>query len=246
MLLLCEVGRHAGRRRSRRSPDAGRTAVVDGAVFGLLGLLVAFTFSGASTRFDARRALIVDEANAIGTAWLRLDVLDEADRAPLRELFRDYLDARLEAYGLIPDMAAVRVVLARAAGLQAEIWSRAVAGSRSSAVQSAPVVLLPALNEMFDVATARTMASEVHQPPIIFALLVVLGLICSLLAGYSMSGDAQRSWAHSIGFAAVIALTFYVILDLEYPRRGLIRVDAMDRVLVELRASMDAPAAGGS
>ncbi len=239
MLLLCELGRHAGKCRSRRDPDAGRTAVVDGAVFGLLGLLVAFTFSGAATRFDVRRGQIVEEANAIGTAWLRLDLLNEADREPLRERFRSYVDARLEAYRKLPDREASHAELARAAGFQAEIWSRAVAGCRTASVPSATIVLLPALNEMFDVATTRTMATEVHQPKLIFALLIVLGLICSLLAGYSMSGDAQRSWAHSIGFAAVIALTVYVILDLEYPRRGLISIDAMDRVLIDLRASMD-------
>jgi hypothetical protein len=99
-------------------------------------------------------------------------------------------------------------------------------------------VLLPALNQMIDITTTRTMAARMHAPAIIFELLIGLGLICSLLAGYAMAGGRQRSWAHAIGFAAVFALTVYVILDLEYPRRGLIRVDDLDQVLIDLRASM--------
>ena len=79
--------------------------VVDGAVFGLLGLLVAFTFSGAATRFDARRQLVVEEANAIGAAYLRLDVLPAAAQPALRARFREYLDSRLAAYRAVPDMA---------------------------------------------------------------------------------------------------------------------------------------------
>jgi hypothetical protein len=82
------------------------------------------------------------------------------------------------------------------------------------------------------------MAARMHPPMVIFALLIALGLACSLLAGFAMAGGRQRPWTHAISFAATIAITVYVILDLEYPRLGLIRVDAADRVLVELRESM--------
>ena len=73
---------------------------------------------------------------------------------------------------------------------------------------------------------------------VIFALLIALGLVCSLLAGYAVASGKQRPWAHAIGFSAAIAVTVYVILDLEYPRLGLIRVDAADQVMLELRESM--------
>jgi hypothetical protein len=97
MLLFLEIGRRFGSRRLKE--DAGGTGegvtTVDGAVFALLGLLIAFTFSGASARFDHRRELIVEEANAVGTAYLRLDLLPAAAQPPLRESFRRYLDSRL-------------------------------------------------------------------------------------------------------------------------------------------------------
>ena len=100
---------------------------MDGAVFALLGLLVAFTFSGAASRFDARRHLIVEETNAIGTAYLRLDLLPASAQPALRDLFRRYLDSRLEVYRKLPDLDAAKAELARSTQLQGEIWSQAVA-----------------------------------------------------------------------------------------------------------------------
>jgi hypothetical protein len=97
---------------------------------------------------------------------------------------------------------------------------------------------MPSLNTMFDIATTRAVALQIHPPPIIFVLLGVLPLICSLLAGFDAAARKSRSLIHMLGFAAVLSITVYVILDYEYPRFGLIREDAMDRVLVELRQGM--------
>ena len=239
MVLLLELGRRLGQRRQGRDEEGARAGLgaVEGAVFALMGLLVAFTFSGAATRFDSRRQLIVDEANSIGTAWLRLDLLPLATQPELRGLFRGYLDTRLAVYQKLPDLQAARAELARANALQGEIWPRAVTASQSA---PAPMVaqVFPALNEMFDIATTRTMAAQIHPPEIIFIMLGVLALVCSLLAGYAMAGGKSRSWIHVIGFALILAGTVYVILDLEFPRFGLIRIDATDKVLLELRESM--------
>lgn len=100
VLILQEVGRRIGARRLARDPDGAKagTGVVEGAVFALVGLLIAFTFSGAASRFDQRRDLIVQETNAIGTAYLRLDLLPADARSVLKEEFRRYVDARLDTY----------------------------------------------------------------------------------------------------------------------------------------------------
>jgi hypothetical protein len=100
------------------------------------------------------------------------------------------------------------------------------------------MLLLPALNEMIDITTTRTMATKIHPPPVILALLSVLVLASSLLAGDTMAGQQSRSWIHMLVFAVIMAVTVYVIVDLEFPRLGLIRLDAVDQVLVELRQSM--------
>jgi hypothetical protein len=102
---MLELGRRTGAKRRARDAEAAQTSVsvVNGAVFGLLGLLIAFTFSGAAARFERRRDLIVEEANAVGTAWLRLDLLPADAQPPLRDSFRRYIDARLDGYRMLPD-----------------------------------------------------------------------------------------------------------------------------------------------
>src|SRR5215468_3455539 len=108
MLLFLEIGRRASLRRLKEDSGAAGEGVgaVDGAVFALLGLLIAFTFSGASSRFDTRRELIVEETNDIGTAYLRLDLLPSGLQPALREDFRRYVDLRIEVYRRLPDIVA--------------------------------------------------------------------------------------------------------------------------------------------
>ena len=241
MLVLLEIGRRIGNHRLQNDAEGARagTGTVEGAVLALLGLLIAFTFSGAASRFDARRDLIVQETNAIGTAYLRIDLLPAGAQPALRDLFRRYVDSRLETYRKMPDLRAVKLEFDRSIALQGEIWTQAVAASRlEGAPPSAAMLLLPALNDMIDITTTRTMAVRMHPPLVIFAMLFGLGLASALLAGYGMAGGKSRNWLHMIGFAAVMAVAVYVILDIEFPRLGLIRVNAFDQDLVDLRASM--------
>jgi hypothetical protein len=123
MLVLLEMGRRLGLRRLALDSEAGREGfgVVGGAIFALMGLLIAFTFSGAASRFDTRRQLVVEEANAIGTAYLRLDLLPASAREALRKSFRDYLEARLEVYRKLPDITAAKQALTHATRLQGQI-----------------------------------------------------------------------------------------------------------------------------
>ena len=235
MLLFAEAGRRLARARSRRGAADG-LGVVDTAVLGLLGLIVAFSFSGASSRFDARRQLIVEETNAIGTAWLRLDLLPAQTQPMLRSLFRDYLDSRIELYRLFPDREAVLATFVEGERIQGEIWKQALAAGEGS--QSATMLLVPALNQMFDIATTRTASAVIHPPPVIFVVLFCLALGGGLIAGYSTGKSARRDWLRTVAFAAITAATFYVILALEYPRSGAIQIEEMDRILTRLRASM--------
>jgi hypothetical protein len=185
MLLLLEVGRRLGLRRRAQAAEGAVTGsgAIEGAVFALLGLLVAFTFSGAAVRFDTRRQLIVEETNAIGTAYLRLDLLPVEVQPRLHERFRQYLTARLDVYRKLSDVAATQEALKRSVQLQGEIWTQAVAGSRlPEAHPDAAKILLPALNAMIDITTTRTLALHIHPPTVIFAMLFVLALASALLA----------------------------------------------------------------
>lgn len=241
-IVLCLVlGRWLRRRAlvQLHGAESLNVASLEAAVFGLLGLLIAFTFSGALTRFDQRRAMVVDEANAVGTAYLRIDLLPAAAQPRLRETFRQYVDARLATYRKLPDLDAARSELARSQQLQADIWAQALAATRLP--ESRPgtdVLMMPALNQMFDITTVRVMASQMHPPRIIYVMLFSLALASALLAGYQSASRGQYDWLHGIGFAAIVAFTVYVIVDVEYPRLGWVRIDAIDQVLVDVRAGM--------
>ncbi len=241
MLICLEIGRRLGWRHLARDPQLMSThSSVDSAVFALYGLLLAFTFSGAPARLDTRRQLIVQEANAIGTAYLRVDLLPADQQPAMRQRFREYLDARLETYRKFPNIEAVKAELAKSAKLQQEIWSQAVAATRSADSHSeAGKLLLPALNEMIDVAATRTMALSIHPPLIIYGLLFLLALVCSLLAGYGMAASKARSWLHIVAFALIAVITMFVVLEIEYPRMGFLGVETRyDQVLVDLRQSL--------
>ena len=100
------------------------------------------------------------------------------------------------------------------------------------------MLLLPALNSMIDVTTVRTAATENHPPLVIFAMMAVIALASSMLAGYEMTGARRRSWLHTVGFSLILSVSVYMILDLEFPPLGLIRVDAFGHYLVDVRNSM--------
>jgi hypothetical protein len=229
MLLLLEVGHRLNTLRSIKS-----NSTIDGAVFALFGLLLAFTFSGAISRYDNHRALITEEANDIGTAYLRLDLLPPTQQPVLRQLFRDYVTSRLNRY-TSPNVEPVSPNTIR---LQKEIWSQSFAAAAAPGAQpDAAKLLLPALNNMIDITTTRQNAFNMHPPTVVFLLLFVLSCACALLAGFSMA-TGSRNWFHRIAFAAIISITIYAILDIEYPRRGLIRLSNYDQVFVDLQQSM--------
>jgi hypothetical protein len=239
VLVCLELGYRLGKKEAADDPDGARAGVgaVEGALFGLLGLLLAFSFGGATTRFNLRRALIVDEANAIGTAWLRIDMAPPAEQPALRDLFRRYLDSRLAVYALFPDLAAASAEMLHTNELQGTLWSRSVVVGGQPGGEPVQRALMPALNAMFDVATTRNRALYTHTSPVITGFLLVVILLSALLAGQGMSAGKRRL-SHFLLFATVTATTMYLIFDLEYPRFGLIRVDADDQVLHDLRGSM--------
>jgi hypothetical protein len=235
MLIGLEAGRRIGRRRLQDDPAGAQSGVgaIEGAVFALMGLLIAFTFSGASSRFDARRQLLLQETNAIGTAWLRLDLLPPDARAREQDYFRRYTELRLEV-----TRAAASKPTPELDTLQQKIWSEAVDSVRKIPDPRVTQVLLPALNEMFDIATARYVAVLTHPPGLIYGLLVLLALGCAMLAGHGMAGGKRRSQLHIVAFALSLLLSIYVSIELEFPRHGLVRLDKYDDALVRLREGM--------
>jgi hypothetical protein len=241
MMVLLETGRRIGvRRRSRETEgERGSLGTVEGTVFALFGLLMAFTFSGGASRFNEKRMLVAEEANDIETAYLRLHLVPSRAQLELQELFRRYVDSRLEIYRRLPNMQAAEAELAISKELQEKIWIEAVAATRlPDSHPDAGKLLLPALNNMIDITTTRTMMLQIHPPRIIYVLLFCLGLACSLLAGYRMAVGERRSWLHILSYTFITVIIAYVILDVEYPRSGLIRISTSDQLLIKARENM--------
>jgi hypothetical protein len=230
MIVLLEVGRRLRRQRA----EAVVSSAIEGAIFGLFGLLLAFTFSGAVSRFDTHRQLLTQEANDIGSAYLRLDLLPAEAQPKLRQLFRDYTTSRLHLYDEVGAEISPETVR-----LQREIWQRSTAAAMSQgASPDATRLLLPAINDMIDITTTRQNAFNMHPPEVVYWLLFVFSGGAALMAGYSMKAG-PRDWMYSIALALAVTLTVYTILDVEYPRRGLIRLQQLDQMLISLRDSMN-------
>ena len=239
-LLFLEVGWRLGRRRLSEDPKGARAgaSAVEGAVFALFGLLIAFTFTNAASRYEARRNLIVQHTNAIGTAWLRLDLLPAEVQQPLRNNFRLYVDGIIKIHGQRGDQRAVEQTMAHLLKLQDEIWKLAeTAVSRDSRPQVATLVL-PALNEMIDLGASRYAAARFHVSPVVIGFLIFISMLASLLVGYGMASAQHRNWLHMILFALLVSSTLYVIVDFEYPRYGIIRLDVADKLYLELQQAM--------
>jgi hypothetical protein len=239
MLALLAFGRWLGLRD--RQPEAGTKesmGAIDGALLGLLSLVLAFTFSSAAERFDARRDLIIDETNAIVTAYLRLDLLPADAQPTLREDFKQYIDSRLAAYDALPNVEAAFRELDRAKLLQQQIWRDAMTALQSQPV-APPVTMLvvQGVNAMIDLGAKQIMTARKHPPFVIFAMLAVLSLVGAGVIGYA-TALTKRWWLHAIAFSVLFCVTFFVILELEYPRLGYIQITDFDRDLRALRQSL--------
>lgn len=234
-LLICvQLGFVLGRRYRVK----GDPSTLSGAVFGLLGLLLAFSFSGAAGRFEHRRELITQEANAIGTAYLRIDLLPVAQQAPLREAMQRYVRLRLDIYQATPGSATASKAWADSVAMQQQIWTQATTAAQASGSTAALSLMASALNEMFDITTTRLAATRDHPPMVIDLMLFLLALMSALLAGYGMADGEQVPWLQVTVFAVALTVTVFVIRDLEYPRLGLIKVNAADQLLIETLQGM--------
>jgi hypothetical protein len=238
MLGMALIGHRYGRGQLERRGDSAATGtgIVEGALFALLGLLIAFTFATSYSQYNLRRGLAIEEANAIGTAYLRLDILPAEARDRLREKFRTYAETRLEFWNQLGNKSALRQTLGEADELQREIWSLAIKATEDDGTSRR--LLLPALNEMIDITTTRSDASQRHPPLIVFAMLFILALLCAWLIGYASASAEHLNWIHVIGYATMVTLTIYVIIDLDFPRYGLIQLDFAQQPLEEVRRSM--------
>jgi len=235
-VLLVAAGWAGGWLRSRQAgtsdepPSSFKT--LEGAVLGLLSLLLGFSFAMAGGRYDLRKQLELDEANAIGTSWLRTAALDEPQRSSSREVFREYVRVRLGFFSAGTDRKAVMASLDRTAVLQDQLWKLADPSNGPPTVYKG--LYLSSLNECFDISEKRTAAAfEDRVPKAVWLLLLFMSLAGSVLVGVSLS---MRSPALLLVVPLVVGATLTLILDMDSPRSGFVTIyqSSMQRVATQI------------
>src|SRR5262245_17277844 len=166
LLLISEVGYRLGRRLFTAGDSARQSQIgaVQAAVLGMLALLLGFTFSMAVDRYDRRRELVLQQANTIGTTWLRSGLLPDAHRQPVRELLRAYLDLHVHSREALRDPALMAAGLRRTAEIRSTLWQHAEASARE-APNDITATFIETLNDMIETEAARVTASASRIPP---------------------------------------------------------------------------------
>lgn len=239
LLAGIEGGHRLGRRRAGVTSAAARDHIlaVQSATVGLLALLIAFTFSLALQRHDGRSDAVVNEANAIGTAFLRADLLSAPLRDEARRTLAGYVALRVhEAELTLPERSEREAVNARAAAAQQALWDFGVRASRADPASPATLSFALAVNELIDSFGRRNAALDRHVPSLVTALLLATFALTSVVMGYAAGVAEHRPSLATYVLVGLMVVLVFIVLDLDRPRRGVIRVDP--RPLVELQAAV--------
>ncbi len=228
IVVFNEIGFRAGRYIQNRTDTEIKalTGAIQASILGLLALLLGFTFSMSMQRYDNRSLALIDEANAIGTVVLRVQLLPERLRPEMDRLLRDYVDQRVAVAGVDLSRRAERQESnARIERMQADIWALAVQAAEDDPRPVTSGAFLTALNQMIDSQGKRNALLAMHVPEVVLLLLFVVFIASGGMLGYSSGLGGHRVIAPTLMVSFLIALIVFIIIDLDRPRRGLIQVD---------------------
>lgn len=238
LLVATEVGFRRGRAITAGLSDASKSqlSTLQAAVMGVLALLLAFSFAMAESRFENRQHLVVEEANAIGTASLRSQLLPQPYDSEIAKMLRDYLDTRIAWRETGFDPVKINEAIARTQAEQKELWSKAVAAVRTNPGSPLYALFISSLNDAIDLQAKRAAARENHVPPVVFYLLFLVAVMSMILVGLGCGVGDSRHFAFTTTVAILISLVILAIIDLDRPRRGLIEVS--QKSMIVLRDSL--------
>jgi hypothetical protein len=224
VLVAAEIGFRIGMWLQRRDPDSGKTPMTGAVVGGMLGLmafLLAFTIGIVINQQNGRKEMVVTEANAVGTAYLRAGFLGEPDRTSTRDLLREYVELRL---AVAEDLGLFDSGLKRSEEIHSELWS-IVEGNVSQGQESAIMALfVDSINEVIDVHSLRLTAFELRLPRLLGIVLYIATLLSFLLVGVSQSADGKRDPLAMLLFALAFVAVLMIVVDLDRPQQGLLTV----------------------
>lgn len=247
MAIAIEIGNRIGRHLHKASDDGIKTQVnaLQGSLLGILALLLGFTFSQSLQRYDVRSAAVVDEANAIGTTYLRADILAPELAAQSKALLQAYIKARVDAADVSLDRLEDRRELqAIARDLQGRLWTLAVQATSTTDKPAAVNLYVQSLNEMIDSNAVRDAALDRHVPELVLFLLYGTFILTGSLLGYAAGVAGSRVSKGSYILVSLIVVLVFIIIDLDRPRRGLIEVDQSSLVLLDESIQAQSSGAG--
>jgi len=226
MLLAMEIGFRSGHRKQQSVAEAITQAnAVLVSMLGLLALLLAFTFSAALQRYEDRSRTVVDEANAIGTTYLRARLLPGEMPDEVQALLRQYLDVRVQE-GRVDstELELHKSLLHQAKLMEAQLWSHAVKAAELDTSVVTSGLFIQSLNELIDTSTTRDAALNRQVPEIVLLLMFATIVLTTGTLGYASGIAGHRVTLAAFVLLILIALVVYLIIDLDRPRRGVIQV----------------------
>jgi len=224
ILVAGVIGYLLAKRWWKSDPNDAPFGVLQASAFGMVGLLLGFSFSLAVARFDQRREVTVREANAIGTTVLRAELLRSPVAGQMRELLREYVEARIE-YAAAGTHAGDRVGPGRRSDeLQRRMWALAVSESHRDPRLPIVALFITSLNETIDLSSEQAAALSATIPPSVLVIVVIVVVIASSLLGANFGRVGRFGWVAFALFAVMFALVIGMILDLDRPQGGLIKV----------------------
>jgi hypothetical protein len=242
LLLAAEVGFRLGLGLYRSKDEArkGQIGGVQSAVLGVLGLLLGFTFAMEVNLYQNRRDLILQEANSIGTTFLRASLLPETHRASVQDLLRRYVNLRLEFYKAGADVAQQNDAEQSAAEIQRELWAHTVEAARESPTPTV-ATFINSLNETidFDATRLNALRTRVPAPVWLLVLGVAIGGCCA--TGYAAGSSGARSSFSDVVLPLLIAVVITLIADIGRPRSGLIRINQQPMLDLQTNLSRELP-----
>jgi hypothetical protein len=226
MLTATELGFRLGRKFEARTPENVKSQIstVEAAILGILALLLGFTISMAVSRFEIRKQLVLEEADAIGTSSLRAQLLPAPAGPEIEGLLRQYVNIRVQYGTAGNNLARLEDLNRQTARLQTEFWTRTAAYAQQDPNPVRVGLLLQSLNQAIDLAEARWMAFQNHVPESVIYVNAAVGLLSATLVGYSFGVNGRRNIFSMFMLAVSITLVLAVIIDLDRPRSGYIRV----------------------
>jgi hypothetical protein len=243
IILFYLIGHFFQAKRNRKDPELAKADLgkMSGILIGLLAFLLAFTFGMSNSRYDKRRELTIEEANDISTAYLRTKAYPDSLQKLLTPAFNEYLEARI-AFSTAnlnetSDLATLERDYLKADSIGKKIWDIAVSYVPVNSVRVTASQLLPALNAMIDITTSRRAAGEETVPDPILYFLFILSFCASFLLGYETRRITE--WVILTVYAVMISLTIFIILDLDRPRSGIIKMERPIQKVIELRGTFN-------